>query len=161
MLPALVLAPRLTVQPNFKNHFHCSRVPPNFRSSFENLFLSRVQGRARYQARTFFSSSTEAFDGDASSYIGSHRHPQGDMKSLAFKILPPRSIDATRRRPHRDYYCAILSRGMVDGSTYLSCFHFSHNFPTFLDISIVLNIIGRKCVSSNRVSSICMSEKCV
>jgi len=36
--------------------------------------------------------STERSDATRASYIGWSQIPRGDMKSLAFKILPPRSI---------------------------------------------------------------------
>jgi len=57
-----------------------------------------------------FPSSTEHLNASGSSYIGYPRTPRGDMKSLAFKILPPRSIQTTTHlTPLFDYYYTILS----------------------------------------------------
>jgi len=57
-----------------------------------------------------FLSPTEHLNVVGTSYIGWSRTPRGDIKSLAFKILQPRSIQTTTRPTFLpDYYYAILS----------------------------------------------------
>lgn len=67
-----------------------------------------------------FSSSTEHLNAAGTFYIGWPPTPRGDMKSLAFKILPPRPIQTTAfALPFARYYCAILSPDGTKGRSLL------------------------------------------